>query len=209
MIQLTGAVREGSRSKAKLVKIIQLALFVFLLSLVTGCIRSLPPVSDALAGELHFGANWWTTDQMEDLDPDNPPPKADNIKLEVWDPSDPVGTPHPDVIDVVINIQNYTLESSIRLKAESRWLIGDFYGDQSSGEWTNFQPLSDPIVVEIDRKTTREVTVSQIPVRKKLDALAQNNQWAYLLEVSVVVESTSAPRQPIRLRRQLALKQAD
>src|SRR6266568_1294352 len=50
-------------------------------------------------GRGNFEAIWWSPQQMENLDPSNPPPKNTRVTLSNWEYSGPVGGPHPDTVD--------------------------------------------------------------------------------------------------------------
>ena len=80
-----------------------------------------------LTASIAFECLWWSSDQMIGLDPNRPPPKATKVRLEKWEYSDPVGVPHPESIDIVIEIDagaeavRKTMEVSVRWKVK-KWL---------------------------------------------------------------------------------------
>src|SRR5438874_12821838 len=61
----------------------------------------------------HFECLWWSEAQMAQFDPNHPPAKATRVALKIWEYSDPVGVPHPDVVELVAEIRN---DSKVRLE---------------------------------------------------------------------------------------------
>jgi hypothetical protein len=63
--------------------------------------------SDKIAApsiKAHYECLWWSESQMEDLDPNAPPPKKTVTLLDHWEYSDPVGVPHPEIVTLVAYI---------------------------------------------------------------------------------------------------------
>lgn len=62
---------------------------------------------------------WWSADQMQDFDPNNPPLKSTRIQIKRWEYSDPVGVPHPDVVTLVVQVA--TLDAT-KVEVRTQWL---------------------------------------------------------------------------------------
>jgi hypothetical protein len=63
---------------------------------------------------------------MNGMDPNNPPPKQTHIVLKRWEYSDPIGVPHPDSVDLAIEVRNgdgTALDGAV-VDVEAQWLEG-------------------------------------------------------------------------------------
>jgi hypothetical protein len=63
---------------------------------------------------------------MERFDPNSPPPKTSDVVIRKWEYSDPVGVPHPDIVEVVVEIKNEGSAPASGMVAEvtGRWRVG-------------------------------------------------------------------------------------
>src|SRR5262245_8658291 len=91
-------------------------VFLLCLALSQTCSSAAVPGTDATASQtaappalradVAFACLWWSEAQMEGLNPNAPPPKRTEVRITKWEYSDPVGVPHPDVVDVVVILAN-------------------------------------------------------------------------------------------------------
>ncbi len=85
------------------------------LCLATG---SCAPTGKASPPVIHFECLWWSLAQQEHFNPNAPPTKSTLVRLTKWEYSDPVGVPHPDTVDGVIQ---YKTQPSQSPRAELEW----------------------------------------------------------------------------------------
>ena len=85
-----------------------------------------PPERVAVA--IGFECLWWSSDQMAGLDPNHPPPKTTRVRLDKWEYSDPVGVPHPDTIDVTIDVANGAATVQEPLEVAVQWKTRQWRG---------------------------------------------------------------------------------
>jgi len=187
--------------------VISILLSTFII-LFSGCSQPLQTPTIAVEVEIKFIANWWTVEQMEDLDPDDPPIKKDRIDLQKWDPSDPVGTPHPDIIDVTVSIQNLVSEYSTKVHANYRWLVGPI-SKKSDAQWTDVEPMTINHLIQQTAQPDMELSMGTLKIKDKLYTLFQSDQWAYTLEVTVFGSSVKGEPGVFKKSRRLDLKLAD
>jgi hypothetical protein len=144
-------------------------------------------VANELAVQVRFTTKWWSAAQMEGLDPNNPPPKNTEVELARWEYSDPVGVPHPDVVDVLVTVENRHVEpvSDLSVTAQGEWKIGPI-GDESSAKWGEPVVLRRADGVQVAGTSTQ---VMRVPVNLKqmMDSLEGKNEWPYMLRVHVTV----------------------
>src|SRR5215510_2763262 len=96
-------------------------------TMLFACNRPGPQVpAPAVNATLSFKALWWSQSQMENLNPNAPPPKTQVIELERWEYTDPIGVPHPDTVDLVASLSIPPGSSAVHLNARTtgRWKIG-------------------------------------------------------------------------------------
>ncbi|MGH9769804.1 MAG: alpha/beta hydrolase [Blastocatellia bacterium] len=69
-----------------------------------------PPAASApnVTATVSFRCLWWSEEQMKGLNPNSPPPKTTEVTIKRWEYLDPIGAPHPDVVDVVVDLRNQT-----------------------------------------------------------------------------------------------------
>lgn len=103
-----------------------LSIFAVILACTIQSEASAPSASSTLTANASFHCLWWSEAEMENLDPNSPPPKRTDVMIKKWEYSDPVGIPHPDVVDLVMEIRNKGQSQSPQLVADisGQWRIG-------------------------------------------------------------------------------------
>ncbi len=143
--------------------------------------------------DIRLLAKWWSEDQMEGLNLDNQPPKTQTIELLVWDPSDPVGTPHPAEFDVVIDIANVGSVQRAMVEVRERWKVGPI-SDPGSARWQDWQTVGTPVAVTWVNSDNASSAVHRVQLQDTLDTLFQTSRWAFGYQadakVSLDTEST-------------------
>src|SRR5215510_14883647 len=110
-------------------------------TMLFACNRPGPQVpAPAVNATLSFKALWWSQAQMENLNPNSPPPKTQVVELERWEYTDPIGVPHPDTADVVLTLSTGTGSPAVQVTVQTigRWKVGP----QSDREKAVWDPMS-------------------------------------------------------------------
>jgi hypothetical protein len=147
-------------------------------------------VANDLAVQVRFTTKWWSATQMEGLDPNNPPPKNTEVELARWEYSDPVGVPHPDVVDVLVTVENRNTVpvSALAVTAQGEWKIGPI-GNESSANWGEPVVLRKADGVQVAGKSTQVIRMP-VNLKQMMDSLEGKNEWPYMLRVGVTVSQT-------------------
>jgi hypothetical protein len=127
---------------------------------------------------------------MVGLDPNAPPPKATRVKLERWEYSDPIGVPHPEILDVTAQISNHSDRDdvTIRPKIEIQWLEGA-EDNKSSARWGKKILLTPPESFRLGPSETRTLRYP-IGLAEKMTVLSKTHEWPWSLRATI---STSVP----------------
>lgn len=156
-----------------------------------GLAQSKPAPASKLSAAITFRCLWWSEKQMDGLNPNSPPPKTTEVTLNKWEYSDPIGVPHPDVVDVVVELGNDadTEAGNLTVKVSTRWLIGP-QSKKSKAVWGKaaaVERLSDFKIVAHGKHTLR------IPMKlaEQMKRLEQTRSWPWRIEVTVLVTSAS------------------
>ncbi len=135
----------------------------------------------------HFECLWWSPQQMEGLNPNNPPPKTTPVTLTKWEYSDPVGIPHPDSVDLVLVVQTdassgQTFSPSVKIS----WLEGPM-SDKRKAQWTLAaeQPTAAGIQLNRDRPQMVRVPIAIAP---KMSELSKRDRWPWALGAEAAIE---------------------
>lgn len=125
---------------------------------------------------------------MEGLNPNNPPAKRTRIELKRWEYTDPVGTPHPDIVDVAVQIHNDSARGEISVIPELKiqWLEGA-QSDRASAVWSQMTSMKDsPVRLVADESKTVRLPVS---IAAEITALSRSERWPWSLRARVRVLS--------------------
>ena len=121
---------------------------------------------------------------MANFDPNHPPEKEARVTLKSWEYTDPIGVPHPDFVELVVEVRN---ESGVPIKSvipqgKLQWLEGD-QSRRTRPAWTVPSPLSVGQPFELaagERKTIRVA----IDLASKMQALETSHRWPWAARVS-------------------------
>ena len=171
--------------------------------------ESAPPAKSDLLAEVSFSCLWWSEAQMEGLNPNSPPPKATETKLTKWEYSDPIGVPHPDVLDVVVTLNNRGRETLTGLEVEiAGELMTGPLGAKASGGWSNRVVLKRFQGINLELGGTQTLRVP-VDLKKKMDALEKQKKWPYSLRAIVEVRQPGTSTAIAQTRADLPIKQGD
>jgi len=124
---------------------------------------------------------------MEGLNPNAPPAKRTEVTIQKWEYSDPVGVPHPDVVDAAVEVKNESGASvaGAVIEVSGRWRTGPFR-DPSRAAWGQPEELGrvGPFTF-----APHEVRTVRIPVNvaQKMAELQRSEHWPYTLGVEVLI----------------------
>ena len=128
---------------------------------------------------------------MDGLNPNSPPPKTTEVVLKKWEYSDPIGVPHPDVVDAVMELGNDTDAevSNLTVNVSTRWLIGP-QKNKARAVWGKAASVERLSAFKLDAhaKHTLRIPVNLAEQMKKLE---KTRSWPWRLQVSVIITSSS------------------
>ncbi|MBS1790425.1 MAG: hypothetical protein JST85_22060 [Acidobacteria bacterium] len=150
-----------------------------------------PAPASKLSAAITFRCLWWSEKQMDGLNPNAPPPKTTEVTLNKWEYSDPIGVPHPDVVDLVVELGN-TADAEVNdltVNVSTRWLIGP-QSKKSRAVWGKaalVERLSSFKIAGHDKHILR------IPVNlaDQMRRLEKTRFWPWRLQATVLVTSAS------------------
>ena len=147
------------------------------------------PRADSPAGTLSTSATfeclWWSEAQMDGLDPNHPPAKETRVAIKKWEYSDPVGVPHPDVVDLVVQIKNTSGDpvSQVAPAVQIQWLEGPQSKKQAAA-WSAPAALPAQEALSIPAHESKLFRYS-IDVRGEMARLAKQHGWPWSLRATV------------------------
>ena len=162
-----------------------------------------------LGVDVRFAALWWSQEQMEGLDPNNPPPKNTQVFLTHWEYTDPVGVPNPDVMDVVITVDNKGAQpvSNLVVTAQGAWKVGPL-ADETKAAWTEPVALNKSEPFEIPAASKHEIR-AQVNLKQMMDSLRPEDRWPHMLRVSVDVVQSGSNSSLAKAQADFPIKAAD
>jgi hypothetical protein len=164
--------------------------------------QSNPASKAGLKAAVTFRCLWWSENQMDGLNPNSPPPKTTEVVLKKWEYSDPIGVPHPDVVDVVVELGNDTDKELNGLTAtiSTRWLIGP-QTNKAKAKWGKAASVKRLSAFNLAPKAKQ---MFQIPINlaEQMKRLERTRAWPWRLQALITVATTAGK---ILLRTQAAL----
>lgn len=180
---------------------------VLLASLVAaGCSRK-PKLAPEITVAGTFEAMWWSTQQMENIDPNNPPPKGTRVMLTKWEYSDPVGVPHPDTVDFVATIRNAQGRAPITInpKVQVQWMEGSIK-DRGTAAWAAPLEREGGGLIVVEGGQTQQLRVP-IDLAAKMKTMEAAGRWPWQLRVNLMLLSDN--RQVAQVSRELPITPGD
>ncbi len=177
---------------------------------ITGCgaATSSAPASPVVDVDLLFVAEWWSEDQMDGLNLNDPPPKNTKISLERWEASDPVGTPHPEEFDIVAIIKTTLEVQHAWIDIEWRWSIGGL-SQRSTKRWTSWESAARTGPLTLVSNSDMKVVLHTFQIDELQQQLYERNQWPWVLEARAVVTSDDGILESAATVRRLDILTAD
>jgi hypothetical protein len=147
--------------------------------------------SATIATELSFRGLWWSEAQRDGLNPNAPPPKTTEVTIDKWEYSDPVSVPHPDVVDVVIDVKNVGDVPAQRasINVSRQWLTGP-QGDQTRARWTAPRIIKREAPVDLDPGLAHTMRIP-VDLASMMKTLGRTLAWPWALRLHVTVRAAS------------------
>jgi hypothetical protein len=164
-----------------------LSIFAVILAFSIQSEASAQSDSPTLTANASFHCLWWSEAEMENLDPNSPPPKRTDVIIKKWEYSDPVGIPHPDVVDLVMEIGNKGQSQSPQLVADisGQWRIGPI-ASQRKAAWGPSTLLKTWNLEGLLPGQTASVRVA-IDLAGRMSELRTKNAWPWQFRASLTV----------------------
>lgn len=162
-----------------------------------------------LLTNIGFACLWWSESQMEGMNPNSPPPKNTEVKLTKWEYSDPIGVPHPDVVDAVLTLNNQTdaALSNLEVEVTVQWKTGPSR-KASAAVWTDRSVLKQLRDVKVEAGAQQTVRVP-VDLKKEMDELEKQKKWPFALRVGAEVRRTGVATALSQTRSELPITPGD
>ena len=162
-----------------------------------------------LAVSATYRCLWWSEAQMENFDPNSPPPKKTEVVIKKWEYSDPVGVPHPDVVDLVVEIKNGATSpaSQVLVEISGQWRVGPLTAERKAS-WGPRMPLKTWKVDEIAPGQTASARIP-IDLASRMSELRAKRAWPWTFRASLIVRSEGSEKAPISREFSLPIQPGD
>lgn len=163
-------------------------ILLCLIPILTGiCHAESGNQSNKLSINTVFHASWWSPVQMENMDLDNPPTKNTDVIIDKWEYSDPVGVPHPDAVELAIELTTTDAGiDKVYVVAIQRWKIGSIT-KQASAQWTKNINLNIANPVKLVPGRTTKTLIKNIDLKKIQEESFKKRQWPWLMEIQLMI----------------------
>jgi hypothetical protein len=152
-----------------------------------------PPAASApnVMAAVTFRCLWWSEEQMKGLNPNSPPPKATEVTIKRWEYSDPIGAPHPDVVDVVVDLRNRTdaPANNLVVYVSALWQIGP-QKNKARAVWGKRALLRRFSAVSLDAHGSQTLR-APVNLAEKMKKLVGARSWPWRLRAQITVTSVS------------------
>lgn len=160
-------------------------------ALITGCLARREAAATgeapAVSAGISFRCLWWSEEQKGKFNPNNPPPKTTEVVIQKWEYSDPVEVPHPDVVDVVVEVRSEARAPAegMTVSVRTSWLTGPVR-NRAAASWSRpTEVLRKPgVKVDAGGKITLRVPVD---LARKMAQLRPGRSWPWALRVEATV----------------------
>jgi len=167
--------------------------------------KATPAVAVAVA----FVCLWWSEAQMEGLNPNAPPPKQTEVRITKWEYSDPIGVPHPDVVDIVVTLVNSGTQvlSNLEVEVASEWNEGSNRA-AAKAVWSPSTVIQSFPSVSLG-SAGRQILRVPVNLKAKMDSLAKLKKWPYELRATVTVRERGSAQPIAQTRAELPIRRGD
>jgi hypothetical protein len=162
-----------------------------------------------LAADVSFRCLWWSPAQMENLNPNAPPPKTTEVTIQKWEYSDPVGVPHPDSVDVVVALKDEggATKTPVSMTVSGQWRVGPLK-NEARAEWTQVQPLKTFDAVAL---ASAQPVILRVPVdvAGRMSTLEKNGEWPWAFRAIVTVSAPGMQKPLFTREAELPIRPGD
>jgi hypothetical protein len=146
---------------------------------------------------------------MEGLNPNAPPPKETEVRITKWEYTDPVGVPHPDVVDIVITLASSGSQPLVNLEVEvaGEWQEGSLRRG-AVPEWSRPTPVHRFPTVSVGAAGKQTLRVP-IDLKARMDALAKVQSWPYGFRATITVRDRGSVQPVAQTRIELPIRRGD
>jgi len=162
-----------------------------------------------LRADVSFACLWWSEAQMEGLNPDAPPPKNTEVRITKWEYSDPVGVPHPDVVDIVVTLVDSSgqARSDLEVEVATEWKEGSLR-DATDAVWSRATVIQNFSNVSIGSSGQQTLRVP-VDLEAVMDSLAQQQKWPYGLRATATVRDRNSVERLVEGAAELPIQRGD
>jgi hypothetical protein len=144
--------------------------------------------------DLSFSCLWWSEDQQVGLSLNSPPPKTTEVKITEWQYSDPVSTPHPDQVDLIVSLANKDAQDLTNLEVEvsGEWKIGAFHRRSKDAVWRRPNVLKEFHEINLEKSGKQTLRIP-VDLKSMMDELDKTHQWPFAFRSTVSVRRHGSP----------------
>jgi hypothetical protein len=144
-----------------------------------------------VSATVSFRCLWWSEEQMNGLNPNSPPPKNTEVRIEKWEYSDPIGVPHPDVVDVVVELRNEgeVKAGNLVVDVSAFWMTGP-QKSKARARWERRVSLRRFSAVSLEARAAQTLRVG-VNVAEKMKKLRATRSWPWTLRAQITVSTAS------------------
>jgi hypothetical protein len=163
------------------------ALTILTILLLVRCGRTTPAPPATPALEVSFHGVWYSQAEMHRIGQGEKNVKpTETLELKTWEYTDPVGTPHPDIVQVVVRVTNPAAGAArdAYLTLQEQWKIGGAKGEDTAS-WG--EPLPMRRFAEDARLTPGGTSTFSVPIAvgDLVRKLGSHDKYPWRLRVSI------------------------
>jgi hypothetical protein len=181
--------------------------------LCIGCQRQQPSVSEEATPSVavSFRGLWFSEDEMRRLGQgETAVSPTQDVELEAWEFTDPIGTPHPDVVNVIVRITSPSdaPPRDVRIGVREQWKTGSAEGE-STAAWGD--PLPERQLDGTSRLASGAITEVRLPVAvgNMVRTLGSKDRYPWRLRVLVELRDASSSRSLVTADKELPIIPGD
>lgn len=170
---------------------------------------SQPAGSHTLSAHISFVCKWWSQSQMEGMNPNAPPPKNTEVTITRWEYSDPIGTPHPDVVDALLTLHNEGPEpvTDVEIEVAAQWKVGSLRREAAAA-WTARTILKRMQGISVRPSATQKLRIP-VELKSTMDSLFTEKKWPYALRITATVRRRGSTEPVAQTKGELPIRPAD
>jgi hypothetical protein len=172
------------------------SLFVSALVVSVICSAQAPEATPhyPIQADVSFSCLWWSEDQQVGLSLNSPPPKTTEVKITEWQYSDPVSTPHPDQVDLIVSLSNKDAQNLTNLDVEvsGEWKIGALHQRSKDAVWRRPYVLKQFHDVSLEKSGKQTLRIP-VDLKSMMDELDKTHKWPFAFRSTISVHKPGSP----------------